>query len=185
MFIKALEIKVVLTTLFPTAPTVFPAVKTSTAMLPVGKDNHGFTLIELVMVLALIGISMAIVAPNIAKGLQDREVRGAALSLAAMARDLRSRALFDGVPQQLVVNLPQNSYLVARTREVHLPTDVKFASVEGGESVDRDTKRFYFFPNGSSLGGEIVLADSDKAISYLIRLEPLTGKIEVSRGNNS
>ena len=154
-------------------------------MLPAGKDNRGFSLIELVVVLMLIGISMAIVAPNIAKGLQDREVRGAALSLAARARDLRNQALFDGIPQQLVVNLPQGSYLVARTKEFQLPTDVKFASVEGGESVDRDTKRFYFFPNGSSLGGEIVLADSDKAISYLIRLEPLTGKIEVSRGNNS
>ncbi len=137
------------------------------------------------MVLMLIGISMAIVAPNIAKGLQDREVRGAALSLAAAARELRSRALFDGVPQQLVVNLPHGSYSLARTREVLLPTDVKFASVQGGESVDRDSKRFYFFPNGSSLGGEIVLADSAQAISYLIRLEPLTGKIEVSRSDHS
>jgi type II secretory pathway pseudopilin PulG len=137
------------------------------------------------MVLLLIGVSMAIVLPNIGRGLQEREVRSSALGLAAAARDLRSRALFDGVPQQLVVNLPQSSYLVARSKEVHLPDDVKFASVEGGESLDRDIKRFYFFPNGSSLGGEIVLSDSDKAISYLIRLEPLTGKVEVSRGNHS
>jgi hypothetical protein len=75
--------------------------------------------------------------------------------------------------------------LISRTREVRLPTDVKFISVDGGESVDRDTKRFYFFPNGSSLGGDIVLADSDKGISYLIHMEPLTGRIEVSRGNQS
>ena len=154
-------------------------------MLTVGKDSRGFTLVELVMVLLLLGVSMAIVLPNIGKGMREREVRGSALGLAAVARDLRSRALFDGVPQQLVVNLTQNSYLVARTKEVHLPADVKIVSAEGGESVDRDTKKFYFFPNGSGLGGEIVLADSDNAISYLIRLEALTGKIEVSRGNKS
>jgi general secretion pathway protein H len=152
-------------------------------ILPVGKNNRAFTLVELVMVLLLIGVSMAIIAPNIAKGLQDREVRTSALGLAAVARDLRSRALFDGEPQQLEVDLAQNSYRAARLREVHLPEDVAFVSIDGGEAVNRDSKRFYFFPNGSSLGGEIVLADSVKSISYRIRLEALTGRIEVSRGN--
>ncbi len=154
-------------------------------MLTVGRDNRAFTLVELIMVLMLIAVSLAIVIPNIGKGLQEREVRSSALNLAAAARDLRSRALFEGVAQQLIINLPQNSYLVARSREVQLPADVKFAAVEGGEAMGRDTKRFYFFPNGSTLGGEIVLAEIDRAISYVIRLEPLTGKIEVARGNNS
>jgi hypothetical protein len=136
------------------------------------------------LVLLLIGVSMVIVLPNIDKGLNDREVRVSALGLAAVARDLRSRALFDGVPQELVLNLPQNSYLVAQSREVQLPQDVKFVSVDGGQTVDRDIRRFYFFPNGSSLGGEIVLA-GEKSVSYLIRLEALTGKVEVSRGDKS
>jgi hypothetical protein len=51
--------------------------------------------------------------------------------------------------------------------------------------LDRDRKKFYFFPNGSSLGGEIVLADNEQSHAYYIRVEPLTGKIEVSRGNPS
>ncbi len=52
----------------------------------VGSDRRGFTLIELVLVLLLIGVSLAIVLPNINKGLQDREVRKSALGLAAVAR---------------------------------------------------------------------------------------------------
>jgi general secretion pathway protein H len=153
-------------------------------MLPVGKDNRGFTLLELMLVLLLLGVSMAIVLPNIDKGLNDREVRVSALSLAAVARDLRSRALFDGVPQELAVNLPQNSYLVAQSREVHLPPDVKFVTIDGGQTMDRDVKKFYFFPNGSSLGGTIVLS-GEKSVSYLVRLEALTGRVEVSRGDRS
>lgn len=154
-------------------------------MLPVGKDERAFSLLELVLVLLLLGVSMLIVVPNISKGLDDRKVRGSALGLAAAARDLRSRALSDGMPQELVVNSLQNSYLVGRMREIHLPADVKFIAVEGGESLDRDRKKFYFFPNGSALGGAIGLADDDQANSYYIRVEPLTGKIEVSRGNPS
>src|SRR6185503_105248 len=123
---------------------------------PVGKNNRGFSLFELVLVLLLLGVSMAIVLPNIDRGLQDREVRNSALGLAAAARELRSRALSDGVPQRLVLNLPHNSYLVARSNEVQLPPEIKFVSVEGGDAIGRDLKSFYFFPNGSILSGEIV-----------------------------
>jgi general secretion pathway protein H len=152
---------------------------------PAGKNNRGFSLFELVLVLLLLGVSMAIVLPNIDRGLQDREVRRSALGLAAAARDLRSRALSDGVPQRLVLNVPQNSYRVARSTEVQLPPEITFVSVNGAETVERDLKSFYFFPNGSILGGEIVLADSAKSISYLIRFEALTGRVEVARGSPS
>jgi general secretion pathway protein H len=166
-------------------PMVWPAVKTITVTLAVGKSNRGFSLFELVLVLLLLGVSMAVVLPNINKGLQHREVRTSALGLAAAARELRSRALADGLPQRLVLNLPQRSYLVGRSAEVRLPAEIRFVSVEGGESMDQDLKSFYFFPNGSILGGEIVIGDAAQAISYLIRLEALTGRIEVARGEQS
>jgi general secretion pathway protein H len=150
--------------------------------LPAGKGD-GFTLLELILVLLLIGVSMMIVLPNIQKGLEDREVRLSALRLAAAARDLRSRALSDGQAKQLEINLAENNYRVARLAEVRLPPEVRFVSIDGGETLDRGSKRFYFFPNGSSLDGKIVLADEQKSISYLVRLEALTGRIEVLRGN--
>ena len=137
------------------------------------------------LVLVVMGISMAIVVPNIGRRLQEREVRSSALGLAALARDLRSRAVLDGIVQQLVVSMPHNTYFVPKVREIHLPKDVRITSIEGGEAVERDTKRFYFFPNGSSLGGQIVIGDDANSISYNIRMEPLTGKIEVARGDRS
>lgn len=163
----------------------WPAVKIITVTLVVGKSNRGFSLFELVLVLLLLGVSMAVVLPNINKGLQDREVRISALGLAAAARDLRSRALADGLPQRLVLNVPQNSYLVGRSAKVHLPSEIRFVSVDGGESMERDLKSFYFFPNGSILGGAIVIGDVAQSISYLIRFESLTGRVEVARGEPS
>lgn len=141
-------------------------------------------MIELVLVLLLIGVSLIIALPNIDKALEDREARVTALGLAAAARDLRSRALFDGVPQELLLNMPQNSYFAAPSAQVRLPAEIKFISVEGGEAVDRGVRKFYFFPNGSSLGGEIVIG-GEKASSYRIRLDGLTGGVEVRRGERS
>ena len=88
---------------------------TTTVTLPAGKDSRGFSLLEMVLVLVVMGISMAIVVPNIGRRLQEREVRSSALSLAAVARDLRSRALLDGIAQQLIVSMPHNTYLVPKT----------------------------------------------------------------------
>jgi general secretion pathway protein H len=164
---------------------VSPAVKTITVILAVGNNKHGFSLFELVLVLLLLGVGMAVVLPNINRGLQDREVRTSALGLAAAARELRTRALTDGIPQRLVVNMPQNSYLMARSAEVYLPPEIRFVSVEGGESLDRNLKGFYFFPNGSVLGGKIIIADMARSTSYLIRFEALTGRVEVARGEQS
>jgi prepilin-type N-terminal cleavage/methylation domain-containing protein len=161
--------------------TGFRAAKAVTVTSLVGSDRRGFTFVEIILVLLLIGVSLLLVLPNINKGLQDREVRSSAMGLAAVARDLRRRAVLDGIPQLLVLYPQQNSYLVGRRREVQLPLEVMFASVEGGETIDRDTTKFYFFPNGSSLGGEIVLGDREGRTAYAVRFEGLTGRVAVAR----
>mgnify|MGYP002401850087 FL=1 len=162
-----------------------PAVKGITVILRVGSDNRGFSLLELMLVLLLLGVSSLIVLPTIDNGLREREVRRSALGLAAVARELRSRAVFEGIPQRLVLNVVDSSYLVARDREVHLPSDVKFSQVEGGETLESSLRLFIFFPNGSSLGGKIGLSGVGNATKYSVRLEPLSGKVDVIRGDKS
>jgi general secretion pathway protein H len=136
------------------------------------------------LVLLLLGLSSLIVLPNIEAALKDRAVRGSALALAAVARDLRSRAVDGGIPQRLVLRIRDNSYTASPDREVQLPPEVRFAQVEGGEMVGGERRAFLFFPNGSSVGGMIVLSDGGAGL-YAVRLEPLTGRIAVSRGEQS
>ncbi len=130
----------------------------------------------------LLTLSSMIVLPNLEKKLEERTIRSSALGLAAVARDLRNRALDQGVPQGLVLNLAQNSYRGTQGNEVQLPPDVKFADVIGGEAIDQNVREFLFFPNGSSYGGEIALIAAGHSVSYALRFEPLTGRIEVARG---
>jgi prepilin-type N-terminal cleavage/methylation domain-containing protein len=162
-----------------------PAVKGITVILRAGSDNQGFSLLELILVLLLLGLSSLIVLPTIDTGLREREVRRSALGLAAVARELRSRALYEGIPQRLVLNVVDNSYLVARDREVHLPSDVKFSQVEGGETLEKSVRQFIFFPNGSSLGGEIGVSGGRNATSYSVRLAPQSGTVDVVKGDRS
>ena len=150
-----------------------------------GIASGGFSLIELVLVLALLGVSSLIVVPNINRGMRAQELRRTALELAAVARNLRSRAVYDGVPQQLIVRVRENRYVVPRRHEFELPRSVKFAEVYGGEALDGESRRFVFFPNGSVLGGTVGLALADGAAVYAVRLEPLTGRVRVLQADPS
>lgn len=134
------------------------------------------------MVLAL---SSSIVLPNIEKRLEERAIRVSALGLAAVARHVRSRALNQGIPQRLVVNVSQNSYRGEGESEVFLPPAVRFAELSGGEMVDQGIRQFVFFPNGSSYSGAIALRGVQRPISYWLHFEALTGRIEVARDENT
>jgi general secretion pathway protein H len=162
-----------------------PVVKAIIVILQAGKDSRGFSLLELILVLMVLGLSGLIVLPNIEKGLRDRDVRRSAVALAAAARELRSQALYKGVPQQLVLNVAESSYRVARNGEVHFPSNVKIVSIAGGDVLDNCGRQFLFFPNGSTFGGRIELSSGADSTPYSIRLHPLTGNIDVMRGGNS
>jgi general secretion pathway protein H len=152
--------------------------------LRVGTDNQGFSLIELVLVLVLLGVSSLIVIPNVNHGMRAQQLRKTALEFAAVARNLRSRALDSGIPQQLIIDPEENRYLPARKGEVRLPPSVRFVGIEGGETLGR-RRRFLFFPNGSALPGQVQLSLADASSGYSIRFEPLTGRVEVLKGEPS
>ncbi len=135
------------------------------------------------LVLMLLALSSLIALPAIDRGLKDRQARQTALGLAAVARELSGRARYEGMPQQLIINVMNKSYLASRDREIQLPSDMKFGAIEGGETLEPNVHQFIFFPNGSNLGGRIDVATEPSNIAYSIRLHPLTGKVEVSRGN--
>jgi hypothetical protein len=62
---------------------------------------------------------------------------------------------------------------------------VRFSQVEGGETLEKDVYQFVFFPNGSSFGGQIGFSAGQNPTSYSVRLEPLSGKVDVLRSDPS
>lgn len=151
----------------------------------VGKDEGGFSLLELLVVLLLLGLSSILVLPAMDRALERQAVRRATLELAAVARDLRSRAIFGGVLRGLLVSPSESSYQALSGETVFLSSAVKISEIVGGEVVGEDKRRFVFFPNGSILGGEIAISGREVPASYTIRLDPLSGRISVVRETTS
>ena len=75
-----------------------------------------FTLLELLVVVALLGVAAAVVGPHVGATLAGGSLRVAARELAASARYARTMALLHGVPVDLSVQL-ENAVLSVDARE--------------------------------------------------------------------
>jgi len=73
-------------------------------------SRRGFTLIELVVVMVLLGIAAALVAPHMAGFFQGRVLNSEARRMLAVTHYGQSRAVAEGVPVLLWINSKQSSY---------------------------------------------------------------------------
>ena len=153
-------------------------------MSRVGKGKDGFSLLELLVVLLLLGLSSLLVLPAMDRALKKQAVRQATLELAAVARDLRSRAIYKGVLQGLLISPSESSYQALSEKRVLLSPSVEISEIVGGEVVGEE-RRFVFFPNGSIYGGEIAISGREVSTSYTIHLDPLSGRVAVVQGTTS
>lgn len=151
---------------------------------PAGKDDRGFTLVELLAVLLILSLASSIVLPSIEKGLREREVRQSVLELAAVARRLRSRAVYENSLQRLIFNPQENSYQALRGKKILLSPDIRITDIKGAEAIGEGLRQFLFFPNGSLLGGEIGISGRGGSPAYLVYLDSLTGRVVVLRADS-
>jgi type II secretion system protein H len=84
-------------------------------ILATGKNNfrRAFTLIELILVLALIVIAVAMVAPRMANFIRGRALDSEARRLLALMHAGQSRAVSEGAPMMLWVNAQNGEYGLA------------------------------------------------------------------------
>lgn len=140
---------------------------------------RGFTLIEVIVTLAILGLALTLVTgykPPWSSGLG---VKGAAAELASGLRFARSEAIARNRSVPFSVDVKDHLYRVGAGKEHHLPANVSLALVTiEGEKRQAETGDIRFHPDGSSTGGRIVLADGARRTA--VGVDWLTGRITVA-----
>lgn len=75
-------------------------------------NSRGFTLVELLVVIALFGIMLAFAVPSTRDVLTTDDLKKASRRLIGLERQLRADAVRDQVDYILVLNIPEASYYV-------------------------------------------------------------------------
>jgi len=143
------------------------------------RGRCGFSLMELLVVLFILSLLTALVAPSFSRTLLSGRMRTCTAEVRATLARARSHAVAEGRVRFVVFHLEEGKYGLdndAVLREFSDP--VRFGSfMVGGEEILEATARVRFYPDGTAEEAEISI-DSGDGGTLRVRTDPLTGIVE-------
>jgi len=143
-----------------------------------GED--GFTLLEIVCIVAILAILAAILLPAFPRGTSRARLESYAIEAAALLKADRNAALRRRAQVATQVDPMARTIRSGATgRVVRVPNDVGFDAVLAARCNQRIAgATIRFFPTGMSCGGTIAL--TRLGTGYEIRVNWMTGNVEVA-----
>jgi general secretion pathway protein H len=155
-------------------------------------QEGGFSLLELIVVMALIGIIAALVPPLMTRSLSNLKMKTTVKEISATLRFARSQAISTKTTQFFFLDIEEKKYWIStfshQSSTISLqPKTIDheiaiegFKSSRDSDDIIRDgVVRVEFSPQGSSSGGVILvkIKDEDRVLS--IDADMFTGRVKV------
>ncbi len=140
---------------------------------------RGFTLIELIVVLAIMTLMLVIAAPYVSNALPGVALTSAAHDVAAGLRTARSLAISRNREAAFTLDVAAHRFTVddgRATRSLDAALDITLVTARselGGETAGT----IRFFPDGSSTGGRVTIALDER--DYHVDVDWLTGRVSI------
>lgn len=142
------------------------------------RRHGGFTLLELMAVLAIGAIAYALILGVPFRGASTADLKAAARTLAAGLRQAQMTAMATRKDALLTLDVEARAFQVAGTEPRSLPREIDlklFTAQTEAQSPSRGSIRFY--PDGSSTGGRITVSSGER--KFLVDVDWLTGRVRV------
>jgi len=145
-----------------------------------GRAAGGFTLLELIVTLAILAVVVALVMPSIGRGTESVRMRAEVAGFSALLRHARERAIVSQRPQAIVVEVNNQRVSLraggpdGEVRETRaLPERLTV------EATPPPALTVQFDARGGSSGGDFRL--SSGTLTWRVTVDALTGRVRSSR----
>jgi len=141
--------------------------------------ERGFTLLEMVCVIALVAMVAAVLLPLVPRNTSRARLQGYAIEAASLLKADRNVAIRRGTEVSTLVDATSRAIRSGATAQfIRIPDDVRFEALLPQSCRQRAAlSTISFFADGMSCGGAIALTRLDS--SYEIRVNWLTGRVEI------
>ena len=139
----------------------------------------GFTLFELLVVLAIVALMLAVVPPMLPHVIGNAQVKSATRHLAAGLKYARSKAITSRQEVTLDLDVEDKTYSIEnKDKRLNIPEQTKLTLITAeSEQASEEKGSIRFFSDGSSTGGQIKL--KHRKAEYIIDVNWLTGKVSI------
>src|SRR5579862_102691 len=150
------------------------------------RRQAGVTLVEMLIVVAIIGLIAGISFPSVASGLESLRLTSATDSIVGLLNGALNRAERRQQAIEVSVSIQDNSVSLTSTepgffRKLEMPDGVKIAAIWPKlPEADTQPRRFLLLPGSTAprLGVEIV---NRKGARRIVRVNPITGVPDIER----
>ena len=140
---------------------------------------RGFTLIEIMVVMAILALMLVLISPNFSTALPGVSLKAAARTLAGSLRHARSRAIALNEEVALAIDVETRRYaIVGGKTSGKLPGEgeIRLFTAQS-ELIDATSGTIRFFPDGGSTGGGVTFIDGERR--YRVLVDWLTGQTSI------